>query len=129
MENYTLAQQRWRIWGMIFILIGIFNIVLAIWNGVTGSDAMFFVIVMVIAFIMGSVFLYFSTQGGLAGEYHEISKSVSSIGRNQIDVPHPTCPKCKRGLLLPFSKPNVVFSSWKCSDPECRHELNCDDPN
>jgi len=33
----------------------------------------------------------------------------------------PSCPKCDKGVLLPFSFKEDVFEKWKCS--ECGHEI------
>jgi len=33
----------------------------------------------------------------------------------------PSCPKCEKGCLLPFSFKEDVFEKWKCT--ECEFEL------
>jgi len=33
----------------------------------------------------------------------------------------PPCPKCDKGLLLPFSRAEDVFEKWKCS--ECGYTI------
>jgi hypothetical protein len=35
----------------------------------------------------------------------------------------PKCPRCNAGYLLPFSFKTDVFEKWKCSNPDCGHEL------
>jgi len=35
----------------------------------------------------------------------------------------PTCPKCQKGTLLPFSYKEDVFEKWKCSNPECGYVI------
>jgi len=31
----------------------------------------------------------------------------------------PRCPRCEKGVLLPFSFKEDVFEKWKCTDLEC----------
>lgn len=38
-----------------------------------------------------------------------------------IPVQYPKCPKCKEGVLVPFSMNHDVFEKWKCT--VCGHEV------
>jgi hypothetical protein len=36
----------------------------------------------------------------------------------------PKCPKCDKGVLVPFSFKNDVFEKWKCTNPDCDYVLH-----